>query len=90
MDGDSVLDLDMACTREEADSMVGLEYDGRRRCSGNGGRSSAVPRSGMRFSLTFSSPCKSRIFADPTASLFNTFLHTYESSFQIWEIVKLG
>ena len=73
MDGDSVLGIDMACTREEDESMVGLKCDGRRRCSGNGGRSSAVPRNGMRFSLTFSGPCKSRIFADPTASLFTRF-----------------
>ena len=31
MDGDSVLGTDMACTGEEDDSTVGLEYDGRRR-----------------------------------------------------------
>ena len=65
MDGDSVLGTDMACTGEEDDSTVGLEYDGRRSCSGNGDRSSAVPRNGMRFSLIFSGPCKSRIFANP-------------------------
>ena len=33
MDGDSVLGTDKVCTRAEDDSMVGLEYDGRRRCS---------------------------------------------------------
>lgn len=32
IDGDSVLVTDMACAREEDNSMVGLEYDGRRRC----------------------------------------------------------
>ena len=59
MDSDGVLGTDMACTGEEDDSTVGLEYDGRRRCSGNGGR-----ELGSRFSLIFSAPCKSRILAN--------------------------
>ena len=80
MDGDSVLDTDMACTREEDDSTVGLEYDGRRSGSGNGGRSSAVPRYGIRFSLIISGPCKSRIFANPTARSPYTFLHAYNQA----------
>ena len=33
MDGDSILGTGTACTWNEDDSIVGLEYDGRRRCS---------------------------------------------------------
>lgn len=45
MDGDGILGTDVACTWKEDDSIVGLEYDGRKRCpcmyGCNGGRSSA-------------------------------------------------
>ena len=82
MDGDIVMGTDMTYIWKEGDSKVGLGNDGRRRCSGNGGRSSAVPRNGMRFSLTFSSPCESRIFADPTASLFTHFFTLTNQAFK--------